>query len=227
MEIGRKLKALDAVYAVYDEFARTQATACSPRCTACCTTRVTATTLEAHKIRGTLSPGEWDRLCERLAGTAAIDRFRPRVSTNALAAICAAGGESPAESEAMLPTPCPLLADGLCAIYARRPFHCRCFISRTPCAQTGCADVEAFVLSLNSVFLQTIEHLDANGCSGNLLDVLAVMAVSEKRTAYAAGALHGTANGLIANHSLRQLMLPVEHQVRMEPILAQLRGIRV
>ena len=227
MEIERKLKALDAVYAVYDAFARTQATACSPRCTTCCTTHVTATTLEIYKIKETLAAGEWDRLCKRLAGAAAMDRFRPRVTTNALAAICAAGGEPPAESEAMLPAICPLLADGLCSIYALRPFHCRCFISRTPCAPTGCADVEEFVLSLNTVFLQTIEHLDADGCSGNLLDVLAVMAVAEKKGAYAAGALECTGNGLIANHPLRTLMLPVEHRARMEPILAQLRGIRV
>jgi hypothetical protein len=87
--------------------------------------------------------------------------------------------------------------------------------------------VEEFVLSLNTVFLQTIEHLDADGCSGNLLDVLAVMAVSEKRDRYAAGALNCTENGLIANHPLRTLMLPAEHRARMEPILDRLRGIRV
>jgi hypothetical protein len=227
MEIERKLKALDAVYAVYDTFARTQVTACSPRCTTCCTTHVTATTLEAYKIKATLPPGEWDRLSRRLAGAAAPDRFRPQVTTNGLAAICAAGGEPPAENGEILPATCPLLLDGLCSVYILRPFHCRCFVSRTPCAAGGSADVEEFVLSLNTVFLQTIEHLDADGCSGNLLDVLAVMAVSEKRDTYAAGALDCTENGLVANHPLRTLMLPVEHRARMEPILAQLRGIRV
>ena len=124
-------------------------------------------------------------------------------------------------------TPCPLLLDELCSIYALRPFNCRCFISRRPCAETGCADVEEFVLSVNTVFLQTIEHVDAEGCSGNLLDVLGVLANEEKRRAYAEGSLHCTANGLIANRPMQVLMLPPEHRERIEPILSQLRAIRV
>ena len=49
MEIDRKLKALNRIYAVYDEFIRTRETACKMHCHQCCTTHVTLTTLEAFK----------------------------------------------------------------------------------------------------------------------------------------------------------------------------------
>ncbi|MCU0558609.1 MAG: hypothetical protein MUD16_00245 [Desulfobacterales bacterium] len=227
MEVERKIKALEAVYAVYDEFARTQAKACSPRCTTCCTTRVTVTTIEAFKVRTALFPGEWSRLSERLSAHAGIKRFRPRLTTNTLAALCAEGGQPPPENEEAPPIPCPLLTEELCSIYALRPFNCRCFTSRVPCAREGTAEVEEFALSLNTVCLQTIEHLDSDGCSGNLLDVLAVMDDERKRAAYAAGTLACGAAGLIGNRPMRVLMLPPEHRARMEPFLRKLREIRV
>jgi hypothetical protein len=227
MEIERKAKALAAVYAVYDELVRTQPTACSPRCTSCCTTHVTVTTLEAYAIRESLLPGDWERVAKRLAAAEAVGRFRPRVTTNALAMVCAAGGEPPDEGQEVLPAACPLLADALCSIYTLRPFHCRCFISRAPCTPTGCADVEEFVICLHTAFLQIIEHIDADGCSGNLLDVLEVLGSEENRAAYAAGALPCTGNGLIANHPLQKLMLPPEHRGRIEPVLQKLQAIRV
>jgi len=80
---------------------------------------------------------------------------------------------------------------------------------------------------VNTLFLQTVEHVDADGCSGNLLDVLEVLASAEKRTAYAEGALHCTGNGLIANRPMQVLMLPPEQRERIEPILSKLRAIRI
>lgn len=227
MEIKHKLKALDAVTAVYDEFVRTQPKACTLRCTTCCTTHVTVTTLEAFKILEALFPAERGGLIERLGGQTETKRSRPTLTTNALAAICAAETNLPADSEEPPPAPCPLLLEGLCSIYALRPFNCRCFVSRVPCAEKGYADVDALVLSLNTVFLQTIEHLDADGCSGNLLDVLEVMSDAETRKAYARGALHRTGSSLIANRPMTVLMLPPEHRDQIEPVLRKLRQIRV
>ncbi len=83
------------------------------------------------------------------------------------------------------------------------------------------------VLAVNTIFLQTIEHVDAEGCSGNLLDLLEVLASEEKRTAYAGGTLPCGANGLIANRPMRVLMVPPEHRPVIEPILQRLRAIRV
>ena len=227
MEIERKLKALDRVYAVYDEFARTRDKACKMHCHACCTTRVTLTTLEAYKICDSLPPGEREKLFRRVGGTSGIERFRPALTTNALAELCAHDGEVPEENDSPAGENCPLLVEDLCSIYSLRPFNCRCFISRTPCGAKGYADVDEAVLAVNTLFLQAVEHVDADGCSGNLLDVLGVMANEEKRTAYAAGRLHCTGNGLIANRPMKVLMLPPEHRETVEPIMRQLRTIRV
>jgi hypothetical protein len=83
------------------------------------------------------------------------------------------------------------------------------------------------VVAVNTVFLQTVEHVDADGCSGNLLDVLAVLADEETRANYAGGGLHCSGNGLIANRPLKVLMVPPDCRKQIEPILQRLREIRV
>jgi len=227
MEIDRKLKALDRIYAVYDGFIRTRETACKIHCHQCCTTHVTLTTLEAYKICNTLLPGEREKLFRRVREASGLKRFQPAVTTNALAELCAEDEDLPAENEAPANEKCPLLAEDLCSIYASRPFNCRCFISRKFCGEKGFADVDEAVLAVNTLFLQTVEHVDADGCSGNLLDVLEVLASEEKRTAYAGSTLHCTGNGLIANRPMKVLMLPPEQREAIEPIMRKLRAIRI
>jgi hypothetical protein len=227
MEIERKLKALDRIYAVYDEFIRRQPTACRRHCHCCCTTHVTLTTLEAYKICVTVPPGEREKLLRRVAAASGLQRFRPVITTNALADLCNADQEPPPEDEAISNEECPLLLQDLCSIYALRPFNCRCFVSRTPCEAKGYANVDEAVLAVNTIFLQTIEHVDADGCSGNLLDLLAVMASEETRAAYASGALPCSTKRLIANRPMKVLMVPPEHRPAIESVLHRLKGIRI
>ncbi len=227
MEIESKLAALDRIYAVYDEFVRALDTACKMHCRGCCTTHVTLTTLEGFKICGSLPPGQREKLLRRVGEASGLKRFRPALTTNALAERCALDGDVPEENEPPVNESCPLLVEGLCSIYALRPFNCRCFISRTPCGAKGYADVDEAVLAVNSLFLQTVEHADADGCSGNLLDVLGVLANEKKRAAYAAGRLHCAGIGLIANRPMKVLMLPPAQRETIEPIMRKLRGIRV
>jgi hypothetical protein len=78
-----------------------------------------------------------------------------------------------------------------------------------------------------SVFLQTIEHVDVNGCTGNLMDVLDVMSSEDNQWAYKNNALNCQNAGLISNHPLKVLMIPPEHRLRMEPILQALRQIKL
>jgi hypothetical protein len=66
MEIERKLKALERIYAVYVDFIRIQASACKTHCHECCTTRVTLTTLEAYRICERLPPIERQKLLDRI-----------------------------------------------------------------------------------------------------------------------------------------------------------------
>lgn len=223
MNDERRLDALARIYALYEDHLRGRSIACRRRCRHCCTTRVTVTTLEGRAILQALSPAERVRLRGLLEEASGLPRLRPAVTLNGLAALWAEGLEeepSPPEDEAS--AACPLLAEDLCSIYAVRPFHCRCLVSRAPCAAGGAAEMEEELLAANTVFLQAIEHLDAGGASGNLLDVLAALmaAGEEERSA-------GGAPGLIPNRPLRHLLLPPEHRTALEPLLSALRRIRL
>jgi hypothetical protein len=100
-------------------------------------------------------------------------------------------------------------------------------VSRHNCGEKGFAEIDDFVLSVNTVFLQTIEHVDAGGCSGNLVEVLQTMFSKRSRESYRDSALHCTSNKLIPNQPLEVLMIPPEHRTKMEPILQELRQVKI
>ena len=227
MMIANKLAALDRIYAIYDRFCTSRDVACKKNCAHCCTTNVILTTLEGYKVADHLiATGKLD-IIAGLKKIAAITRYQPQISINRLAELYAAEAKVPEEEIASESEACSLLADNVCSVYDLRPFGCRCFVSRKSCAGTGYADIDDFTVSVNTVFLQTIEHLDADGCSGNLIDVLQVMTSEDNRRAYANGELKCENNGLIVNWSLKVLMIPPEHRAGMEPILQELRQIKI
>ena len=226
MDLNGKLVALDHIYRIYDEFADSLELACKKGCAHCCTTSVTLTTIEGYKIIEQLLPKKdvaWTGQIRRASEQA---HFRPQITTNQLAQMCAEGLEPPEEKQPEHNT-CPFLSHDQCPLYHVRPFGCRCLVSRHDCGEHGYANIDDFVLSVNTVLLQSIEHLDADGCSGNMLDVLMVMTGQENRQAYKEGKLDCTSTGLIQNQPLAVLMIPPEHRARMKPILQSLRDIQI
>ncbi len=227
MNLTKRLSALDHIYNIYDEFSAGLDLACRKTCAHCCTTHVTLTTLESYKISNQLTLALKTDLLNLIQTHRDTYRFRPEMTTNQLADLCAKGFNLPQDSETIPDRACPLLTDRLCSIYALRPFGCRCLVSRFNCGETGYAEIDDFVLSVNTVFLQTIEHLDVRGCSGNLTDVLEALLTEDHRWAYEEGTLDCNTAGLITNHPLTTLMIPPEHRVRLDPILQKLRQIKV
>jgi Fe-S-cluster containining protein len=225
MELSKKLAALANIYGIYDTFSASLDSACRKYCNHCCTTSVTVTTVEAYKIIMDLEPNTKVDWIEKVQQAAAQMHFMPKMTTNQFANLCGQGVEPP-EEESSEWNACPFLADNLCTIYAVRPFGCRCLLSRHECGTEGYADMDDYVLSVNTVFLQSIEHMDDNGCTGNLLDVLEMLASEENRQAYENKTLRCSAVGLIANQPLNILMIPPEHRTKMEPILKSLQEIR-
>ncbi len=223
MNLKKRLSALDHIYNIYDEFTEGLDLACRKTCAHCCTTHVTLTTLESYKISNQLTLALKTDLLNLIQTRRDTYRFRPEMTTNQLADWCAKGFNLPAESEAVPDEACPLLTDRLCSIYALRPFGCRCLVSRLNCGETGYAEIDDFVLSVNTVFLQIIEHLDVRGCSGNLADVLEALLTENNRAAYEKGTLDCKNTGLISNHPLTTLMIPPEHRIQIQPILEKLR----
>jgi Fe-S-cluster containining protein len=226
MELSNKLEALEKIYGIYDQFVASLDLACKKYFTHCCTTSVTLTTVEAYMIMMELESNPEADWIEKIRPAAAQTHFKPKITTNQFANLCAKGLEPP-EEESSEWNACPLLSDDLCTIYAARPFGCRCLLSRHDCGAEGYADMDDYVLSVNTVFLQSIEHMDDNGCTGNLLDVLTVMASEGNRQAYENKTLTCPTVGLIENQALNILMIPPEHRTQMEPILKYLQEIRI
>jgi hypothetical protein len=227
MIIASKLKILDQIYSIYDRFADSLDLACKKLCDHCCTSGVILTTLEGYKIIDRLISDTDTGFIQKIRSASEINRFRPQITTNRLARLCADGIEPPEETGSENWQVCPVLQDHQCPLYEVRPFGCRCLVSRRHCGEKGYAEMDDLVLSVNTVILQTIEHVDAEGCSGNLVDVLQTMSMEQNREAYRNGKLHCTGNGLIANQPLQVLMVPPEHRARIEPILQELRQVKI
>jgi hypothetical protein len=224
VRVARRLAVLEHLYAVYDRLCGTfDDLACRKFCDTCCSRNVTLTTLEGlHLLRG-LAADRQAACLTSLARDAGRPVFRPRFTTNQIAAMCRDGREPPDDAVDHDGSRCPLLADAACTLYALRPFGCRCMVSRHPCSERGYADVDDWVLTVNTVFLQTIEHLDRPGYFGNLQDVLSALGSEEGRAAYREGRPPLKANGLIPNRPAPMLMVPPEHRERIQPLLAEMQ----
>ena len=219
MNMEAKLKALDKTYALYDEFAASLETACHKGCAICCTANVTLTTLEGARLLDTMAAAG-------LAGRPVDDKgrgFRPQITTNHMAALCMEDKDLPEEAMSPDPGPCPLLDKEFCPVYDSRPFACRCMVSTRNCADTGAADMNDWIFTVNHLFLQAIEHLDCGGCSGNLTDVLGVLAIPAKRALWKTGNLLCRAEGLIPNRPIPVLMIPPEYREKAMPWVERLR----
>ena len=226
MNIASKLSVLAQIYEIYDEFTAALDLACKKTCAHCCTNDIALTTLEGYRIIDGLNQTSKSDLTTAVSSQSKAKRFKPAVTTNQLAELCAKGIDPPEENENSADQACSLLKEKLCSIYPLRPFGCRCMMSRHNCEGKGYAEIDDFILSVNTVFIQTIEHIDAIGCTGNLVDVVAALLLPENRLAYENSVLKCTTAGLIRNHPLKILMIPPEHRTKMQPILQALRNIK-
>jgi hypothetical protein len=90
-------------------------------------------------------------------------------------------------------------------------------MSQVDCRKTGFAQVPPLALTIINIFLQYIEHLDHQGFSGNLSDMLAVhlehFEIAEKR------------QGCIENMKMKGLLIPPEHRSQVGPLLKQLAAL--
>ncbi len=224
MTIDQRLAVLNHLYAVYDRFCDSlDGLACRKFCADCCSRNVTMTTLEGLYLFQGLDAVQRAECLYALTHRSNQEAFRPRWTINQIAALCRDGHDAPEDDVVHDGSRCSLLADTACSLYGLRPFGCRCMVSRQACAAQGYADVDDWVLTVNTVFLQTIEHVDRPGCFGNLQDVLLALGREDWQTAYRDGRPSPNASGLIPNQPAPMLMVPPEHRERIQPILAEMR----
>lgn len=218
MDTALKTALLEQLYRIYDKFAGNLDVACQKHCDQCCSCNVTMTSLEGYVIVDYLiSQGRTD-LFGKLRAESLKKRFKPEITTNGLADLCIRGDDIPDEKIDPKWGKCPLLAESVCPVYQVRSFGCRCFVSEKDCRITGYADVDPFVITVNNLFLQYIENIDSQGCSGNLTDILLSLESSKTRQIYRTGMLRKN-NGLIPNRPIPALMIPPEHRLKIQPML--------
>lgn len=225
MDLNSKLTVLEKIYKIYDDFSVTMDIACKKHCCLCCTRSVTMTTIEGYRLlEGILAKGKGG-LFRKIKESDKQTGFRPKITINEMAELCTEEGAFP-EEENTSAGECFLLADKECSVYQYRPFGCRCFISKQNCAESGSATVDDFALTVNNIFLQVIEHVDAGGFSGNLTDVLSFLENAENRENLLSSKMINPSSVLIKNHPLKILMIPPEHRGKAQPIMDALNKLK-
>jgi hypothetical protein len=227
MDLETRLAVLDRIYRIYDDFSGGLDMACKKYCAECCTPNVTMTTIEACLIANHMILNGQSDLFENVQATLSEKRFKPQTTTNRLADLCRKGDDPPEEGHNHFNGSCPLLTDNLCPIYPVRPFGCRCFVSKHDCRKEGYSEVDPFVITVNTLFLQFVEHVDAMGFSGNFADVLLLLASKENRDHYQKNTLKNPGAGFIPNLQITVLMIPPEHRIKIKPLLDALMRIKV
>jgi len=226
MDTDNRLILLNKIYKLYDDFIESIDVACEKFCSVCCTCNVTITSLESYNILFNLPAAKKKILKLKLAAEYGSKRFIPLTTTNRLAVLCAQDKDIPDEDIDSAWGNCSLLTDKACPIYDKRPFGCRSFVSKHNCTLKGYAEMDSFVISVNTLFLQFIEHIDCDGYSGNIMDVMLSFEAQEKnwRNKKISGA---PGNGLIKNNPINVLMVPPEHRLKVMPMLAELKKISI
>jgi hypothetical protein len=225
MNLNAKLHTLGKIYGVYDRFTAAMTVSCGPRCSTCCTPDVAMTTLEGIFVLNRATSEVKNRLLKKLEAIPHANRFCPEITLNHLARRYTQGKEIPEEKDHLPEGRCPLLEDDLCLIYPARPFGCRCLVSTRNCRITGFAEMDPFRLTVNTLFLQFIEHIDAGGLFGNLSDILLFFQSEKIVKAYENNTGLEPKASLIQNEPISALLIPPEHKHRAEDILCELQDI--
>lgn len=230
--ISTRLLILEKLIDIYTEFIESQNLYCRKHCAHCCTANVTLTTLEGLRMVTHLEQTSLSNPFLPFSENVRPDRFVPRISINAMADICSRDGDLPEEILNPDAGPCPALADDICTLYPVRPFGCRCMVSSENCGETGCATLDPFILTVNNVFFQVIEHIDAKGGTGNLSDVILFLSTPENRKNYENGRFDTLRYSLeqpllVPNQPVFVLMIPPEHRDRIAPIMERIHAIQI
>jgi len=223
--LKHRLAILDRIYSLYEEFIKPFDLACELLCSSCCTCNLTLTTLEGYSILSRASSNEITMLLENVRAVSNNPRFQPQTTINGIAQLCR--DEKPIPDEMIDPSwgNCPLLSDNACPIYQLRPFGCRCMVSSLDCRKTGHAQVDDFILTVNNLFLQYIEHIDPLGGTGSLIDILLYFDLPARLEAYRMRMAVAKEGGLAPNRPIPVLMIPPEHCHQVQPILQKLQQL--
>jgi len=198
--ISVKLNILSILYEFFNNFIKDFGFVCTPGCNTCCTVDVVCTTLETSFLLRNINVSP-DIIPNKY--------YKPNISINKSASLYLKGQIPPAEESKRALSPCPLLTqEGLCSIYPYRPFACRAMISRTICKKGKEADIPPFLVYVSLVFMQIIEHLDKDGYTANLWDII-----------------KNDSKYLVKNHSFPGILVPFEYKARIKSMIRRILNL--
>ncbi len=213
---NQETEKISKTFELYEDYARGIETACQKGCCACCTTNVIVTGLEAAWLYESLDEEKKEEVKELVLASKEIERRIPACTINQMAELFKAGMEVPEDSMPSGMIECPFLSDGSCTIYPVRPFSCRSMSSTTRCATGTEAEMSPVTVTVNTVFMQFIEHMDKDGFSGNLIDML---------HAVITGRFDETSGRFVQNRPIQVLVIPPEHRGQIRPFVDNLARI--
>jgi Fe-S-cluster containining protein len=205
------------IYRLYEKALAHIDVVCKEGCAVCCTCNVVVTSLEAsflvHSLDAKTLAGVKQRLAEKFPGK----RYIPKMTTNQFASYCVSGQEIPEEENDPDWGKCPFLEKDRCTLYPVRPFGCRSMMSQVDCGKTGFAQVPPLALTITNIFLQYIEHLDSQGFSGNLSDMVGFYLENNEN--------FDKTQVFIKNMKIQALLVPPEHRTAVAPLLKQIAAL--
>lgn len=148
----------------------------------------------------------------------------PEMTINTWAKQCAENDEATERASAQEATTaaCPLLENNQCTVYPVRPLACRIMLSQKDCRTSGMADMDPLDLTINNVMMQFIEHIDQNGLTGHMFNIMTHLSQENHRILYTSSKSLETIPGLLQNQPLAVLMVPPEHRQWVSPVLQKL-----
>ncbi len=221
-DIDKKTEAYNHICKVYDEYLASLDTACRPGCATCCTINVTMTSLEGYLIVDRLERTGRMNVLDGLDQHVSGPRFVPQFTFNRLTEMML--NQEPVPEEIIDPAwgRCPFTDKDQCPIYEVRPFACRCLVSQEQCRPGEAALMSPLTLAVNHIMLQYIEHVDAGGVTGNLIDVLIYMRSTENRRRYLDGRVSADPHRFVPNLPVRRLVVEPEYKDVVTSLLAAL-----
>lgn len=225
MKLKLRQEILTRIYEIYDDFIKDYELACKKKCVACCTRNVTMTSLEAYRIVEHLQTEQKD-LLDKVKKHKDEERYQPKITVNQMVDMIVANQPLPEEKNDPIWGNCPLMTDRECPVYELRPFECRSFCSKVNCEEEGMADMDPFVLTVNNVVRQYIEHIDQFGVSGNFTDMILKLN-EEGNLEILRGSEAKIEKPLLPNRAAETVMIPPEHQERIKPVLEKLQEIKL
>ena len=81
-------------------------------------------------------------------------------------------------------------------------------------------------MTVSTLFMQFVEHIDFMGFSGNFADILLLMASKENRDHYKMNILTHRGADFVPNLKIKVLMVPPEHRMKVKPLLDALLSIK-